>query len=207
MQALTPSYSAGQLSDVSTPWGSPHPGTPKWLSPISEMGSSPLQMGSQPSFAGEPCPLQSALSAELAFGPDKSAASPTCPLEHTQADFMTPKRPTPTLEFPIAARDVSSTPTLLMPPAPPSFGMPAGCLPLKKLHSGKLQMSTQASTTPGHVDVGSLARQVSTDLKARHDLETKRLEMSAEGDCNAGKAFCQGHAALENLLCLASKQP
>lgn len=213
MQALTPSFSAGQLSDVSTPRGSSHPGTPKWLSPISEMGSSPLQMGSQPSFAGElPCPLQSALSAELASGPDMSPASPiTCPSEHTQADFMTPKRPTATLEFPIAARDVSSTPTLLMPPAPPCFGPPAvpGCLPLKKLHSGKLHMSMQASITPGqvHVDVGCLARQVSADLKARHDLETKRLEMSAEGHCNTGKGGPKSHAAWEVLLCLASRQP
>ena len=125
---------------------------------------------------------------------DASPASPTtCPSEQAQIDFTTPGRPAATLEFPVAVRDAISTPTLIMPPAPPSFGVPASCLPLKKLHSGKLQMSAKASTIPGpeHVDVGSLARQVSADLKARHDLETKRLEMSAEGNNNAGKAFTQ----------------
>ena len=159
------------------------------------MGSSPLQMGCQPSLAGEmPYALQSALSAELACSMDIPPSSPaTCPSEEAQADFMTPKQPAATLEFPVAARDASSTPTLIMPPAPPSFGLPGSCLPLKKLHSGKLQTSIKGSTTSGpvHVDVGSLARQVSTDLKARHDLETKRLEMSAEGEGNAGKALAR----------------
>ena len=146
-------------------------------------------------MAGElPCALQSALSAELASGMDVPPGSPaTFPPEEAQVDFMTPRRPAATLEFPIAARDVSSTPTLIMPPALPSFGLPGNCLPLKKLHSGKLQMSIKGSTTSGpvHVDVGSLARQVSADLKARHDLETKRLEMSAEGDGTTGKALAR----------------
>jgi len=192
VQVLTPSFSAGQLSDVSTPRGSPQPGTPKWLSPISEVGSSPLQLGSQPSFAGElPHALQNAGSAEQASGLSAPPGSPPVKADQLQSDFMTPKRATATLEFPVAARDVFSTPTLLMPPAPPSSGHLAGCLPLKKLHSGKLQMSIKAATSPGpvHVDMGCLARQGSADLKARHDLETKRLEMSAEGACDGGKAF------------------
>ncbi len=172
------------------------------------MGSSPLQMGCQPSFAGElPCLLQRALSAELASGMDVSPASPTmCPSEQTQTDFMTPGRPAATLEFPVPSRDAISTPTLIMPPALPSFGVPASCLPLKKLHSGRLQMSAKGSLTPGleHVDVGSLARQVSADLKARHDLETKRLEISAEGSGNAGKASPELCCA--RFLCCALHQ-
>ena len=167
-------------------------------------------MGTQPSFAGElPCPLQSALSAELPSGMDVSPASPTtCPSEQAQTDFMTPGGPAATLEFPVASRDVIRTPTLIMPPAPPSFGMPASCLPLKKLHSGKLQMGVKASTTPGpeHVDVGCLARQVSADLKARHDLETKRLEISADAAGNAGMAS-HNSAVLNTVLCLASGLP
>ena len=192
VQVLTPSFSAGQPSDVSTPRGSPQPGTPKWLSPISEVGSSPLQLGSQPSFAGELARAQqNAVSAEQASGLGAPPGSPPVKADQLESDYMTPKRPTATLEFPVAARDVFSTPTLLMPPAPPSSGLLAGCLPLKKLHSGKLQMSIKAATSPGpvHVDMGCLARQASADLKARHDLETKRLEMSAEGACDGGKAF------------------
>ena len=112
------------------------------------------------------------------------------PSGQAQAEFMTPKQSTATLEFPVAVRDVLSTPTLILPPAPPAFGLLGSLLPLKKLHSGKLQMSIKASTAPGpvHVDVGCLARQVSSELKARHDLETKRLEMSAEGASYAGEA-------------------
>lgn len=189
VQVLTPSFSAGQLSDVSTPRGSPQPGTPRWLSPISEVGSSPLQqLGLQLSYTGEvPCALQNAASAELASKLEAVPGSPpVTPPDQAQAEFATPKRPTPTLEFPKAARDASSTPTLLLPPAAPSFG---SCLPLKKLHSGKLHLTARANSTPGllHVDVGSLARQASADLKARHDLETKRLELSAEGTGDGGE--------------------
>ena len=202
VQVLTPSFSAGQLSDVSTPRGSPQPGTPRWLSPISEVGSSPLQqLGSQPSYAGEvPCALQNAASAELASNLEAAPRSPPgTPAGQAQVEFATPKRPTPTLEFPKAAMDASSTPTLLLPPAAPSFG---GCLPLKKLHSGKLHLTARASSTPGllHVDVGSLARQASADLKARHDLETKRLELSAEGTSDGGETPLLPTVAHEGCL-------
>ena len=190
LQALTPSLSAGQLSDVSTPRASHQPGTPKWLSPISEVGSSPLQLGLQPSFAGEPpCVLQNALSAELASGPDMAPASPAAPLEQAAVDFMTPRRPSATLEFPVAARDPASTPTLLLPPAAPTFS--GSCLPLKKLHSSKLHLNVKPLSSqeagPLHMDMCSMARQASVDLKARHDLETKRLEMSAEAGGDGGK--------------------
>ena len=190
LQALTPSLSAGQLSDISTPRGSPQPGTPRWLSPISEVGSSPLQLGVQPSFAGEPpCVLHNASSAELVSGLDMAPASPAAPLEQAAADFVTPRRPSATLEFPVSARYPASTPTLLLPPAAPAFS--GSCLPLKKLHSGKLHLNAQPLSSqeprPLHAYVCSMARQASTDLKARHDLETKRLEMSAEGLGDGGK--------------------
>ena len=190
LQALTPSPSAGQLSDMSTPRGSPQPGTPKWLSPISEVGSSPLQLGLQPSFAGEPpCALQNASSAELASRLDVAPASPAVPFEQASADFVTPRRPSATLEFPVSARDPANTPTLLLPPAAPTFS--GSCLPLKKLHSGKLHLNAKplSSQEPGplRLYVCSMARQASADLKARHDLETKRLEMSADGICDGGE--------------------
>ena len=190
LQVLTPSLSTGQLSDVSTPRGSPQPGTPKWLSPISEVGSSPLQLGMQPSFAGEPpCVLHNASSAELASGLDMAPASPAASLEQAAADFMTPRRPSATLEFPVSARDPTSTPTLLLPPAAPTFS--GSCLPLKKLHSGKLHLNAKPLSSqearPLHMDVCSMARQASVDLKARHDLETKRLEKSADAGGDGGK--------------------
>ena len=190
LQAMTPSLSARQLSDVSTPRGTHQPGTPKWLSPISEVGSSPLQLGLQPSFAGEPpCLLQNASSIELASGLDMAPASPAAPVEQAAADFMTPRRPSATLEFPVSARDPASTPTLLLPPAAPTFS--GSCLPLKKLHSGKLHLNAKPlsgqEAGPLHMDVCSMARQASVDLKARHDLETKRLEMSAEAGSDGGK--------------------
>ena len=193
MQVLTQSHSGGQLSEVSTPRRSPQPGSPKWLSPISEVGNSPLQMASRPSLAGElPCALQSAVSAELAPRLGGSHGSPAAASgDQEQADFMTPKGSTPPLEFPVAAKDASCTPTLIMPPAEaPAFGF---SMPLKKLHSGKLQLSTKAGSGPAPkalpIGVGWLARQASADLKARHDLETKRLELSAEAINGAGEAL------------------
>ena len=190
LQALTPSLSAGQLSDISTPRASPQPETPRWLSPISEVGSSPLQLGLQPFLAGEPpCVLQNASSAELASRLDTAPASPAAPSEQASADFVTPRRSSATLEFPVTARDPASTPTLLLPPAAPTFS--GSCLPLKKLHSGKLHRSVKllSSQEPGPLDMSvcSMARQASADLKARHDLETKRLEMSAEGIGDGGE--------------------